>query len=50
MEIKFQKLKAFLEQQTHPKVQAPTTLSLRESTSIQENNQQAEQLRPWFSQ
>jgi len=49
-EIKFRKLKAFLEQQTQPKVQEPPPLSLRETASIQENSQQAEQPRPWFSQ
>ncbi|KAH3711346.1 hypothetical protein DPMN_070851 [Dreissena polymorpha] len=50
IEIKFRKFKAILGQQTQPKVQAPPPLSLRETASIQENNQQEEQPCPWFSQ
>ncbi|KAH3842838.1 hypothetical protein DPMN_116342 [Dreissena polymorpha] len=37
IKIKFRKLKAFLEQQTRPKVQTPPPLSLRETASIQES-------------
>ncbi|KAH3851738.1 hypothetical protein DPMN_094222 [Dreissena polymorpha] len=50
MEIKFRKLKVFLEQQTQPKVRAALLLSLRETASIQVKNPQAEQPRPWLSQ